>query len=532
MASAVQNFITRNRGMVIFLVVVPISFLYQQWQDFNNWIYRTFFATNKLHDRRVAEIQQMVKEAHASGKKMCTARAPWKTMSIRKATYKDDLAKIPINLRNVLSIDREKMILRVEPMATMGDITHYLVKKGLALSVQVEMDDLTVGGLLMGIGIETTSHRYGFLFETVEAFEIVTAEGELVRATRDSHPELFHSLPMSHGTLGFLVAAELRIVPVKRFMKVEYRPFHSMKQFSYEMKRLAETEGEADFLEGLVFSAQEGVIMVGQMTDRAESGKVNPINLWFKPWFYTHVAKFLQSGEAVEYIPLRHYFHRHTPSIFFQFKDLVPFANEAWYRWLFAWMGAPKISLMKYSMTKELRKRAIEGRVAQDILVPMKDLEESVALSEKYYGIYPLWICPVRMYNHGNMEGILKNPENTNEGDWAMFVDVGIYGIPESAPRGEYNAIETSRALEHYTQGKGGFHMLYADIFMTRKEFEEMFNHNLYKQVRKNYKADTAFPAIYDKVIPEKWLINVEEGLESEGEKAKQKKVLEEETVS
>ena len=103
---------------------------------------------------------------------MCTAREPWKTMSPKSATYKQGLAQIPINLRNVLSIDKERKWVRVEPMVTMADITHYLLPRGCALAVQVEMDDLTVGGLCMGLGIETTSHRNGFLFETVKSFEI------------------------------------------------------------------------------------------------------------------------------------------------------------------------------------------------------------------------------------------------------------------------------------------------------------------------------------------------------------------------
>lgn len=53
--------------------------------------------------------------------------------------------------------------------------------------------------------------------------------------------------------------------------------------------------------------------------------------------------------------------------------------------------------------------------------------------------------------------------------------------------------------------------MLYADILMTKAEFEEMFNHELYRKVRSKYKADKAFPEVYEKVIPEKWLINIDE---------------------
>lgn len=49
----------------------------------------------------------------------------------------------------------------------------------------------------------------------------------------------------------------------------------------------------------------------------------------------------------------------------------------------------------------------------------------------------------------------------------------------------------------------GGFSFLYADIFMTREEFEEMFDLTLYEKVRKKYSAEGAFPHLYDKVKPE-----------------------------
>ena len=38
-------------------------------------------------------------------------------------------------------------------------MTRTLVPFGFQLAVQVEMEDLTVGGLCMGLGMETTSHR-------------------------------------------------------------------------------------------------------------------------------------------------------------------------------------------------------------------------------------------------------------------------------------------------------------------------------------------------------------------------------------
>ena len=39
-----------------------------------------------------------------------------------------------------------------------------------------------------------------------------------------------------------------------------------------------------------------------------------------------------------------------------------------------------------------------------------------------------------------------------------------------------YDAVGAMRAMEKFTQEVGGYPFLYADIFMTREEFEEMFD--------------------------------------------------------
>ena len=52
--------------------------------------------------------------------------------------------------------------------------------------------------------------------ETVVAYDVVLGDGSLVRVTKDNeYSDLYFCLPWSHGTLGFLVALELQIIPVK-----------------------------------------------------------------------------------------------------------------------------------------------------------------------------------------------------------------------------------------------------------------------------------------------------------------------------
>jgi len=84
------------------------------------------------------------------------------------------------------------------------------------LAVTLEIADATLGGLAFGVGMTTYSHKVGLYQEAVAAYEVVLGDGSLVRATRDNeYSDLYYCLPWSHGTLGFLVALELQIVPVK-----------------------------------------------------------------------------------------------------------------------------------------------------------------------------------------------------------------------------------------------------------------------------------------------------------------------------
>jgi delta24-sterol reductase len=79
------------------------------------------------------------------------------------------------------------------------------------LQVTPELDDLTVGGLINGFGVETSSHIYGLFQHICVSYEIVMPDGSLLHVTKENNPELFATIPWSHGTLGFLVAAEIQV---------------------------------------------------------------------------------------------------------------------------------------------------------------------------------------------------------------------------------------------------------------------------------------------------------------------------------
>jgi delta24-sterol reductase len=91
-------------------------------------------------------------------------------------------------------------------MVSVGDVTRYLIPRGFTLAVTLEIADATLGGLAMGVGMTTHSHKVGLYQETVVSYEMILSDGSVVTATADNeHADLYRCLPWSHGTLGKLV---------------------------------------------------------------------------------------------------------------------------------------------------------------------------------------------------------------------------------------------------------------------------------------------------------------------------------------
>ena len=211
---------------------------------------------------------------------------------------------------------------------------------------------------------------------------MLLSTGEVVTCSKTERPDLFRSIPWSHGTLGFLVGAELQIVPCKPYIRLEYMPVLGREEGNAACLEAFESDNE--FVEALQYDRDNLVLMTGNFADAVgDDGTFNPIGRWYKPWFFTHVRDYLHKeqrkggsnrrGETiVEYVPLREYFHRHTKSLFWEVQDIITFGNQFWFRLLFGWMMPPNHSILKRTQTEELRKLYEEHHVVQDMLVPAR----------------------------------------------------------------------------------------------------------------------------------------------------------------
>ncbi|KAE8719223.1 Delta(24)-sterol reductase [Hibiscus syriacus] len=519
------DFLVQFRWIIVIFVVLPFSTLYYFL------IYvgdvkserKSYKQRQREHDENVKKVVKRLKQRDPKKDGLvCTARKPWVAVGMRNVDYKRarhfevDLSAF----RNILEIDKERMIARVEPLVNMGQITRVTVPMNLSLAVVAELDDLTVGGLINGYGIEGSSHIYGLFSDTVVAYEIVLADGRVVRATKDNeYSDLFYAIPWSQGTLGFLVAAEIKLIPVKEYMKVTYTPVvGNLKELAQGyMDSFAPRDGDQDnpekvpdFVEGMVYTPTEGVFMTGRYASKEEAkkkgNKINNIGWWYKTWFYQHAQTALKKGEFVEYIPTREYYHRHTRCLYWEGKLILPFGDQFWFRFLFGWLMPPKVSLLKATQGEAVRNYYHEMHVIQDMLVPLYKVDDALEWVDREMEVYPIWLCPHRLFKLPVKtmvypEAGFEHHHRQGDTQYAqMYTDVGIYYAPGPVLRGEvFDGAEAVRKMEKWMIENHSFQPQYTVSELNEKDFWKMFNADLYEHVRKKYGAVGTFMSVYYK---------------------------------
>ena len=74
--------------------------------------------------------------------------------------------------------------------------------------------DVGIAGYSLGGGIGWLSRKFGMQTNAVTALEVVTADGSLVRADAEHHPNLFWALRGGGGNFGVVTAIEFAVQPV------------------------------------------------------------------------------------------------------------------------------------------------------------------------------------------------------------------------------------------------------------------------------------------------------------------------------
>jgi FAD/FMN-containing dehydrogenase len=173
---------------------------------------------NGFFDRYPAEIVRCI-DAEDVRIAVNFAREQGMTLSVRSGGHSipghsSNNRGLVIDLSNLkkITIDPANHTARLEPGLTWGEVAKTLQPFGLAMTAG-DVSSVGVGGLLLGGGIGWMVRAYGLTIDRVRSIELVTADGQLLRASADENPELFWGLRGGGGNFGIATAFEVDLHP-------------------------------------------------------------------------------------------------------------------------------------------------------------------------------------------------------------------------------------------------------------------------------------------------------------------------------
>ena len=97
----------------------------------------------------------------------------------------------------------------------LASLDHEAMAQGLVTTAGT-VSHTGVGGLTLGGGFGRLARRFGLALDNVTAVDIVTADGKLLHANAEEHPDLYWGVRGGGGNFGVVTRFEFQLHPMKR----------------------------------------------------------------------------------------------------------------------------------------------------------------------------------------------------------------------------------------------------------------------------------------------------------------------------
>lgn len=137
--------------------------------------------------------------------------------SLAQHSMTDDSLVIDVSQMKGISIDPQTRIARVQSGVTSGDLAGPAAELGLALTTG-DTASVGFGGLATGGGIGFMVRKYGLTIDSLLSAQVVTASGEIVTASAESHPDLFWAIRGGGGNFGIITEFTFQLAEVPQIL--------------------------------------------------------------------------------------------------------------------------------------------------------------------------------------------------------------------------------------------------------------------------------------------------------------------------
>ena len=403
--------------------------------------------------------------------------APKRTLNVR-------------DLNTVLQVDSQQGWVETEGMTSYQDLVNATLKESVMPSVVPQLKSITIGGAVSGIGIESSSFKYGLVHETVLAMEVLLGDGRVVVCTPDNeYRDLFYGIPNTYGTLGYILKLKVKTIPVKPYVRLQHLSYRDAELYFRDLNEWCRKD--VDFIDGTVFGANQLHLTLGTFTDDAPFTS----DYTFEHIYYRSIPR-----KQIDYLSTLDYIWRWDTDWFWCSKNL--FVQHPIVRRL---VGKSRLNSVTYTkvmrwnsrwgLTRRLNR--LFGRypesVIQDVDIPIDKASAFLDFFHNEIGITPVWICPIHAYD-GKAQFPLY-PMNPN----TLYVNFGFWDVVKSRkpqPAGFYN-----RKIEAKVAELGGIKSLYSDAYYEQEAFWKIYNQTEYDRLKTKYDPQHAFKNLYEKTV-------------------------------
>ena len=409
-------------------------------------------------------------------------------------------------LTGVISVDPRSRTADVQGMCTYEDLLRATLPYALMPLVVPQLKTITLGGAVTGLGIESSSFRNGLPHESVLEMDILTGDGEVVRASPTEHPDLFAAFPNSYGSLGYAVRLRIALDPALPYVGLRHVRFLELDSLCDAVAAITANRswtGEpVDFLDGVVFGPDEAYLTLGRWAESPAAIGEN----WASD--YTGQQIYYRSIRERERdcLTVHDYIWRWDTDWFWcsgAFGAQHPVVRRLWparYRRsdVYHRLVGLENRFGLFARIDKRRGKPARERVVQDVEIPLEHTADFLRWFAKNVPMAPVWLCPLKLAEPdgpGSARSWPLYPLAAGE----VYVNVGFWGtvpIENGKADGDVN-----RLIEVAVAERAGHKSLYSDAYYDRQTFESVYGGEAYRTVKAIYDPDSRLTGLYEKAV-------------------------------